>query len=198
MKEFNELPFSKRPDLTPYLVHLTKSSDEDSAFDNLVSILKDGKINGSSGAGFIRKPHKAVCFMDVPIPSLKYVITTDNKHRYESYGVLVTKQLAYKNGARPVLYLSPNEMSEIGIKDAESWRVVRFEVKNKKWISWMHEREWRSKGDFLLPKDPLVVFVKSSLEANKLRKLISDEPEEFKSIPRSIVPLNIVCQGLVY
>ena len=41
MPEFEHLPFNERPDLSPYLVHLTKNTkkeDEYSAFDNLVSL----------------------------------------------------------------------------------------------------------------------------------------------------------------
>lgn len=48
---FDELPFNARPDLTPYLLHLTKNTepeDDLSAYDNLVSILKTGEIRGSS------------------------------------------------------------------------------------------------------------------------------------------------------
>jgi hypothetical protein len=55
---FEDLPFYDRPDLTPYLIHLTKNTKEAdgfSAFDNLVSILKTGRISGSSpGKGFIK------------------------------------------------------------------------------------------------------------------------------------------------
>lgn len=47
---FDELPFNQRPDLTPYLIHLTRnteSQNDRTAYDNLVSILESGKINGS-------------------------------------------------------------------------------------------------------------------------------------------------------
>ena len=50
LPQFDELPFNARPDLSPYLIHLTKNTkreDQYSAFDNLVSILKLGKIFGS-------------------------------------------------------------------------------------------------------------------------------------------------------
>ena len=198
MKKFDELPFDTRPDLTPYLIHLTKTLDNNSAFNNLVSILKEGKIRGSSADGYIRSPHTASCFMDVPIHSLKYVITDDNKHRYEAYGILIKKQSAYDSGARPVLYISNEEIDIIGIKSSQLWRVVRFEVKNKKWISWLHEREWRAKGDFKLPKNLIAVFVETSKEAQELQELIAKNPKAFKTKPRSIIPLNVVCQGLVY
>ena len=47
MKEFEELPFDDRPDLSRFLIHLTKNTireDEYSAFDNLVNILKKVKF----------------------------------------------------------------------------------------------------------------------------------------------------------
>lgn len=50
---FDDLPFNKRPDLSPYLIHLTKNTealDDFSAYKNLVSILKTGRIFGSKPA----------------------------------------------------------------------------------------------------------------------------------------------------
>lgn len=71
---FKELPFNKHPDLTPYLIHLTRNSEREnknSALDNLISILKTGKIWGSDASGYIKGPNTASCFMDVPFMSLK-------------------------------------------------------------------------------------------------------------------------------
>lgn len=60
MIEFENLPFDVRPDLSPFLVHLTKNTkkeDEFSAFDNLVNVLKLGRIWGSDTKnGFIKGP----------------------------------------------------------------------------------------------------------------------------------------------
>ena len=107
---FDELPFNKRPDLTPYQIHLTKNSrreDEFSAYDNLVHILETGRIWGSGKEGFVRGGKKAACFMDVPFASLKYVLTPENmkpeEPRYEPFGIVVGKASAYKRGLRPVL-----------------------------------------------------------------------------------------------
>ena len=133
--ESNDLPFFERPDLSPYLVHLTKNTnkeDEYSAFDNLVNILNLGEVWGSNTKkGFIKGPSKAACFMDIPLSSLKYALTAQNsdpeKPRYEPYGVLVTKNYAYKHGCRPVMYLSNDELKAINVPDQELWRVVRLE-----------------------------------------------------------------------
>jgi hypothetical protein len=47
--EFEGLPFNEHPDLTPYLIHLTKNTlkdDKYTAFENLVNILREGKNMG--------------------------------------------------------------------------------------------------------------------------------------------------------
>lgn len=205
MPTFNELPFNARPDLTPYLLHLTKNTKADnqySAFDNLVNILQTGEIWGSDTTkGFVRGPSPAACFMDVPFACLKYVLTPENSDpehpRYEAYGVAVTKVFAYRHGCRPVLYLSNDEIESIGIPAEELWRVVRLEVHNDRWISWLHEREWRSKGNFELPRTSVAVLVKSTRNSLRLQKLIRDDPKSFECAPRSIIPLNVICQGFL-
>ncbi len=204
MPTFQELPFNARPDLTPYLLHMTKNTkadDEYSAFDNLVSILRTGKIWGTGASGYVKGPAEAACFMDVPFASLKYVLTPENmdpqKLRYEPYGVVVTKSLAYRRGCRPVLYLSDDETKALGIPRDELWRVVRFEADRDRWISWLHEREWRCKDEFKLPSTVHAVLVRNVHEARKLRKRIAAEPKKFACQPSSIVPLSVMCQGLL-
>lgn len=203
MSESNDLPFYERPDLTPYLIHLTKNTkaeDECSAFDNLVSILKSGKIRGSSKKkGFIKGPNRAACFMDIPFSSLKYVLNDENcdadNPRYEPFGVVITKKFAYEQGCRPVLYLSNREMDDLRIPEAEKWRVVRLDGVDGKSVNWAHEREWRCKGDFDLPAEPIAVLVESTAEVERLRRRL-DGPDDHR--PKNIIPLTILCQGLPY
>ena len=206
MAEYEDLPFDVRPDLSPYITHLTKNTRAEngySAFDNLISILQTGDIWGSSNRkGFIKGPNRAVCFMDIPLSSLKYVL--DNKNaspghpRYEPFGVIISKRLAFKKGCRPVLYLSNEETSNLCIPKGELWRVVRFEVVKDRWISWIHEREWRCKGNFKMPSDPYAVLVKNVRYVRRLTEEIAKEPEKFKVKPQSIIPLDVLCQGLPY
>jgi hypothetical protein len=201
--DFEDLPFFKRPDLTPYLVHLTKNTkvaDDYSAFDNLVSILRTGEIWGSKRTkGFIKGPQSATCFMDVPFYALKYILNEENSSpddpRYEAFGVFVTKKHAYKYGCRPVLYLSDDETRRLRIPDAELWRVVRFEAGQQGWISWLHEREWRCRGNYRLSSNA-GVLVKSSKYVEKLNGMLRKNPDGFKVHPRAIIPLTILCQGL--
>ncbi|GGL29280.1 DUF2971 domain-containing protein [Caulobacter rhizosphaerae] len=206
MPDFEDLPFNARPDMTPYLVHLTKHSkpdDDYSAFDNLVSILKSGRIMRSTPKkGFIKGAHGASCFMDVPFASMKYVLTPDNtdpqKPRYQPYGIAITKKFAYGAGCRPVLYLSNEELKALAVPPGQLWRVVRFEVDPVKgWISWLHEREWRCKGDFELPTGIQAAFVRTSKEAERLTKMVAKAPGDFACKPRSVIPFTVLCQGLL-
>jgi hypothetical protein len=86
LPEFEDLPLYERPGLTPYLIHLTKNTEQEdrySAFDNLENILQEGQIWGSGKEkGFIKSPHTATCLMDVPFYSLK-VHTQPAKHGTE-------------------------------------------------------------------------------------------------------------------
>jgi hypothetical protein len=199
------LPLYERPDLSPYLVHLTKNTknkDGYSAFDNLKSILGTGQINKTGRSGSIKGPNPATCFMDVPFASLKYVLnkrdSRSNCPRYEPYGIVVSKKAAYSRGARPVLYLSDSELKDLKIPSKEYWRVVRFEFQEEKQITWIHEREWRCKGDFAVPSNPYCVLVKTANEAKQLNNDIFKDPTWYKIKPRSIVPLEVICQGLVF
>lgn len=204
LPDFEDLPFNERPDLTPYIVHLTRHSkpkNGKTAFENLVGILKSGKIIGTKISGKIKGPNPASCFMDVPFAALKYVLnprdSNPERPRYEPYGIFVTKRYAHKHGCRPVLYLSDEEVVTLRIPLSELWRVVRFEVSKQGWISWLHEREWRCKGNFLMPSKFYGVLVKTAVEADKLTKMIHEEPDDFKAKPRSVIPLEVVCQGLM-
>lgn len=197
-----DLPNNVRPDLTPYLIHLTKEHSDSSALENLASILKDGVIRGTHR---LLGKREAACFIDVPFIALKYICSQHNQGRYEPYGLIVEKTTAYEKGARPVLYLSKHERQMLGITEEktpdELWRLVTLQGSNRKgaWdVNWMHEREWRSPDEFKLPPMILAVLVRTSEEASRLSRKIAKNPHLYRCRPRSVIPLNVICQGLVY
>ena len=196
-----ELPHNERPDLTPFLIHLTRKTKEGSGLDNLESILREGCIRGTKRC-FVSQTQEAACFMDVPFMALKYVCGQNNITRYEPYGAVISKIWAYRNrDARPVLYLSTEEVEILRIPEDQRWRVVTLESSenSQQWESnWLHEREWRAPGDFGLPDTIRAVLVKTTSEAVELQERISQNREDFRCIPKSIIPLNVMCQGLVY
>ena len=129
--------------------------------------------------------------------ALKYVCARRNWPRYEPYGVIVRKDSAYRRGARPVLYLSDEELDSLGVPQAELWRVVRFEGSQKSgWVGWLHEREWRRPEEFILPKSIIGVLVRTSREAAQLAGLIHTHPVKFACLPKSVIPLQVITQGL--
>ncbi len=199
-KKLKELPYYERPDLTPYLIHLTKASGKTTALENLISILKDGVIEGTNS--FIKRASRksgvrAACFMDVPFAALKYVCSTKNAGRYQAYGVVVRKQDVYRQLGRPVLYLSDEERKELKIPLKHLWRVVSLEHDQKEdtWIDWQHEREWRCPKEFNLKEVSCIALVKSVKDVEELQARINEQRDQFRCIPITIIPLEVICQG---
>lgn len=101
-----------RTDSTSRLTHLTRSTDEQDAFEVLIDILESKCLMGSTtSSGFIVGKRKAVCFQEVPLLSLGENIIHEKRNRkeysrlkYEAYGIRVNKQHAFRRGARPVIY----------------------------------------------------------------------------------------------
>jgi hypothetical protein len=199
-KKLKELPYYERPDLTPYLIHLTKKLAKRTALENLISILQDGVIkrtdsfikNATHGSGV-----KAACFMDVPFAALKYVCSSKNAERYQPYGVVVQKRSVYQQGGRPVLYLSDKEREKLKIPLRQLWRVVALEYDKKEdtWIDWQHEREWRCPKEFDLEKASCIALVESVKDVEKLQARIDKNRDQFRCIPITIIPLAVICQG---
>jgi hypothetical protein len=86
----------------------------------------------------------------------------------------------------------------MGVSPNDLWRVVRLEVAEDGWISWLHEREWRAPGSFDLPDKLTAVLVKTMGDVERLQNAIAREPNAFWCVPKSVIPLNIMGQGLDY
>jgi hypothetical protein len=89
------------------------------------------------------------------------------------------------------------EIRALDVPQDDLWRVVRFEAKDEGWISWIHEQKWRCPGNFKVPSKPLAVLVKDTNDPLRLQPRIEEKTHEFKCKPSSIIPLSIICQGLL-
>ncbi|MDR2574359.1 MAG: hypothetical protein LBC94_08495 [Desulfovibrio sp.] len=186
--------FTSRPDLTPYLLHFTKSKGDSEAFDVLKQILKDGVLKKSKPE-IEDENDEVVCFMDVPFHALKYILKGSNREQYDRYGVFIGKKLAYDRGVRPVAYMPCKEKRRM--PKEEQWRVVGIKSNMAdKGIARIHEREWRFKGNFRLPPEKTGVLVRNADDYQKLQEIITKGGDEYKVSPQAIIPLQIVCQGL--
>lgn len=113
----------QRPDLSPYLVHLTRDlSDGSSARDNLVSILNDRCIEARNPHGLAvpHLPHigiddpqflecqRVVCFSETPLEHLSGLVDPGiwRKYHFRGYGLAFEKQQLVDRGANPVWYLN--------------------------------------------------------------------------------------------
>ena len=168
---YNEKAWKKRihsrSDLSTYLTHFTRGTNETKPIDVLIKILKEGTINGSEGSGFIVGNEKAVCFQDAPLYGLCQNLLHEELHRkelggkirYLAYGLAFSKRHMFTKGARPVFYEN-TELAKSILPPEEHYRIVKMDLTDSKnIIDWTHEREWRIKGDFQFELKDVTVYV---------------------------------------
>lgn len=181
-----------RSDITKVLVHLTREANDLSSFEILLQILTDGKLKGSNNNGFIKGSQSATCFTEAPLSALKHFATDESEShnaRYRFYGIAISKETAFKQGARPVIYLPDNEAE--WIPDTERWRHVRFEQGK---VDWTHEREWRSRGDFDLSKVKGIYII--CFDPSEVSKLENIANNKLKGKIRGFLPMKHLNQML--
>ncbi|MGH7915298.1 MAG: hypothetical protein ACREPW_11735 [Candidatus Binataceae bacterium] len=155
------------------LMHFTRAGKADSALDNLVTILREGFIRGSTR--MVRERHAVVCLFDVPIRDLRVLLDRRNRRRYQPFGIAIEKRYAFRMGARPVIYL-PWREAEVLLAPGERWRVVGLELEQDVPIDWSYEREWRLAGDLALPAGRAVALVDSWRDADEIYDRFQGQP----------------------
>lgn len=162
-----------RSDMSSFLYHLTRGSDNLDTFDVLIKILNEKTIKGSTtSTGFIVGSNKAVCFQDTTAYGLcqnsyhEQKLREGNdklKVRYRPIGLAFKKTIVYGKGGRPVIY-EKTETAKKLLDEDEWWRIVNFDLSDpNKIIDWTHEREWRVKGDFKFNlNDAFVILVNNA------------------------------------
>ena len=175
-----------RMDLSSKITHLTKGKNENEAFNNLIKILEEKRIEGSTRQkGFICGEIPAVCFQDIPIvflaENLRYEekLRRDENHkiRYLGFGLRFQKEFIYKKGGRPVIYDATHNAKTYLLK-SEWWRIVNMDLSiPNEFVEWSHEREWRIKKELTFKYSQCEVilpsykyykcFVKYCLQNNK-------------------------------
>lgn len=159
---------SQRTDLSSYVTHLTRATDNRTTLEVLLKILKEANIKASSPReAFIVGDRPAVCFQEAPPPSICQNVYFEQKYReqakakakaqgkevdlkvrYRAFGLMFYKPYVYAAGGRPVIY-DQKEAAKKYLPEEEWWRIVSFNLSNPTdFIDWTHEREWRVPGDF--------------------------------------------------
>ncbi|MFJ6452257.1 hypothetical protein ACIQNV_37275 [Streptomyces hydrogenans] len=141
---------STHPDLPDTLVHFTgrprgpRDLPPDfaggSAEDRLVSILHTGALRGAPD---FWSDAPVICFSEVTEDARRVMLRDGAGTRgpYAPWGLVLDRQRLIAAGARPVLYLSGQEMSETHqLPTRLRNRRVRYDPGHS---DWLHEREWR-------------------------------------------------------
>lgn len=108
---------ASRTDLSTFLVHLTKSTQEKPAKAVLKEIISSRKLIASTAFGMAAKElekekidtasQKVVCFTETPLEHMS-LLTGDIEGRackFEPYGIAITRKQGRKKGVNPIWYL---------------------------------------------------------------------------------------------
>ena len=193
---------SERTDLSTSIVHLTRRGRHNNVIDQLLEILTEKKLIGSTTeSGFIVGDIPAVCFQDAPLQSISQNIWFEQKYRktnksakirYRAVGLAFKKTYAYRRGARPVLYEQTRQAKRI-LPPEEWWRIVNFDLSNDdSIIDWTHEREWRAPNDFKFAISQATVLVPNAKAYKALMEACMDRGLDIHLKVKGIVVMNIL------
>lgn len=128
-----------RQDISRFLVHFTKASSVESAYDVLRRILREKTVLGSSR--FVRGGTTCVCFSEAPLGALEHgLINSTGFSRYSPYGLQFEKEWIFSLGGRPVIYQPEHEFAQLS--RTHEWRHVRLDLGSST-VDFTWEREWR-------------------------------------------------------
>ncbi|MGW5609521.1 hypothetical protein ACWEWI_26195 [Streptomyces sp. NPDC003753] len=141
---------STHPDLPDTLVHFTgrprgqNDAPPDfargTAEERMVSILHSGVLRGAQDY-WADAP--VICFSEATEAARRAMLRhgVGGRGPYEPWGVVLDRQRLIQAGARPVLYLSGEEMAQThDLPRRMRNRRVRYDPGSS---DWLHEREWR-------------------------------------------------------
>jgi len=185
-----------RSDMTVRATHLTKGEDDDTAFNNLWSIVVSKQLNG--GNGFVVGNDRVCCFQDVPLLAIAENLRYEKdikvgQTRYSAFGIRVNKWMLYNKNGRPVIYGRSSDLRKV-LPENEYWRIVNLNLTNSKsMVDWTHEREWRVKGDYSFEYDEIEIIVKDNEYYRKFVNRCFDEGHsEIITEVNGIIPLSSI------
>ena len=130
-----------KEDMSDFLIHFTKGSDLEDAYQNLKGIIRDCVVHGSNIK--IRDGSNCVCFSEAPLSSLQNGLLNPSFYSpYSPFGVISTKENIFSLHGRPVIYQPEDEFHLLS--NDNRWRHMHFEPPR---VDFTWEREWRLKTD---------------------------------------------------
>lgn len=169
-------------DMSEYVVHFAKSSSNDSAFDVMMSILSEGRIEARTRFGAARSVHSvegqyAACFSEIPLDLLDRLV----HRRGTRHGIGFRQEHVVAAGGGRVWYVENQTAAAQAVRDlVQEAQGPPFRRDHPIWcltplidlpgsygstryrFEW--EREWRVAGDFSFhPEDVAFLFMPEEL-----------------------------------
>ena len=134
-----------RADISEHLIHFTKGDSLEAAYHNLKEIIHCGYLLGTNN--FIKGSYLCVCFSEAPIDILSNtgLVNPYYYSRYSPFGFLISKDVVFNAGGRPVIYQPESEY--LFLPESHRWRHVTFNLSLDDPIDFTWEREWRIKTE---------------------------------------------------
>lgn len=168
-------------DMSDYVVHFTRDYGGRRAYDNMLSILAEGRLRARNPFGIARRrappsavPQVAVCFSEIPLDLVSRLAG-----RRGDYGIGFTKSFLLDHGGGPVWYVEHggptatalNELMAIarsGGPTGAVWAVTPFVDSPGNYPTGTYrfewEREWRHVGDLAFGEDdPAFLMIPETL-----------------------------------
>lgn len=162
-----------------YLTHLLRGRSDNDSYNTLLKILESGFLRASfskrSGHNTVKGDKEVVCFQDTSFDEMNEIITgekwIEHEQIYREFGIQISKELLFRDGARPVIYDKANEIMNL-IDENIYWRVVNLDIEDKglMYTDWTHEHEWRIPGDVTITRFPFKAIVKTEEYKKRLLK----------------------------
>ena len=148
-------------DLTIMLTHLVKGNN---SYEVLKSILNDKKLIATP-AGYYNHINKtkAVCFADLTTKGL-----LRHSKKYSVYGLAFLKEVIFRRGGGPVLYINDKYLSGATISNEIKPFINKINLDN---YDFHHEREWRMPSDFNFTLSEIAVLYAPTKHHQEIRRL---------------------------
>lgn len=148
-------------DLTIMLTHLVKG---DNSYEVLKNILNDKKLVAAP-TGYYKHLNdtKSVCFADLTTKGL-----LRHSKKYSVYGLAFLKEIVFKRGGGPVLYINDKYLSSATISNEIKPFINKINLDN---YDFHHEREWRIPSDFNFILSEIAVLYAPTKHHQEIRRL---------------------------
>jgi len=111
----------QRDDLSTFLIHLTRDTEDRSARENLVNIFNTQIIEAKNPKGLCHNwssefsnNTKSVCFTETPLNYVRYLFDIEGREIHlKPYGLVFSKAFLQEKGANPVFYINTYAGSEL-------------------------------------------------------------------------------------